>query len=61
MCLNHSKYYIRMTFSLFADNPETYEKSFWQWSKKVIKIYEKSVLVAIKMETRKRIQQNMEK
>ena len=28
MCLNHNKYYIKMTFSLFADNPETYEKSF---------------------------------
>ena len=28
MCLNQSKYYIRMTFSLFADNPETYEKNF---------------------------------
>ena len=28
MCLNHGKYYIRMTFSLFADNPEAYEKHF---------------------------------
>ena len=28
MCLKHGKYCIRMTFSLFADNPETYEKGF---------------------------------
>ena len=28
MCLNHNNYHIRMTFSLFADNPETYEKNF---------------------------------
>ena len=40
MCLNHSKYYIRMTFSLFADNPETYEKNFWKLSKQLIKIHE---------------------
>ena len=26
--LNHNRYYIRMTFSLFDDNPETYEKNF---------------------------------
>ena len=59
MCLNHSKYNTRMTFSLFADNPETYEKNFQQSSKKVIKIHEKSVLVAIKMETRKRMQKKL--
>ena len=28
MCLNHNEYCIRMTFSLFAHNPETYEKNF---------------------------------
>ena len=28
MCLKHGKYCIRMTFSLFADNPENYEKNF---------------------------------
>ena len=28
MCLKHGKYCIRITFSLFADNPETYEKAF---------------------------------
>ena len=28
MCLKHNKYCIRMAFSLFADNLETYEKNF---------------------------------
>ena len=28
MCLNHGNYHIRMAFSLFADNPETYENNF---------------------------------
>ena len=39
-----------MTFSLFADKPETYEKKKHQ---KIINIHEKMVLVAIKTETRK--------
>ena len=40
-----------MTFSLFADNPETYEKKKHQ---KIINIHEKMVLVAIKTDTRKK-------
>ena len=28
MCLNHNKYHIRITFSLFADNPENDENNF---------------------------------
>ena len=39
-----------MTFSLFADNPETYEKKH----QKIINIHEQMVLVAIKTETRKK-------
>ena len=42
-----------MTFSLFADNPETYEKKKHQ---QISNIHEKMVLVAIKTETRKKPQ-----
>ena len=50
-----------MAFSLFADDPETYETNFLKWFKKLIQIHEESVLVAIEMETRKRTQKNIEK
>ena len=61
MCLNRNNDYIRITFSLFADNAENYEKNFKTWFKKVIKIHEKSVLVAIKMETKNTVQNNIDK
>ena len=48
-----------MTFPLFADNPETHETNFLKRSKQLIKIYEKSVLIAIKMETRKTTQKTV--
>ena len=50
-----------MTFSVFADNPETYETTSKNDPKKLMKIHEKSVLVAITMELRKRTQKNIEK
>ena len=49
-----------MTFSLFADNPNTYEKKLLKKMEQIIKIHEKTVLLAIKMEARKRTEKNME-
>ena len=53
MCLKHSKYDIRMTFSLLVNDPDKYAKQLQKHIKKPTKIHQKTVLVATKMESRK--------
>ena len=53
MCLKHSKYCIRTTFSLLVNDPEKYAKQLQKMIQKPTKFHQKSVLVATKTESRK--------